>query len=137
LTVPILVVYLLIVVIGIGMYVLRDLLVIKYLRDCRERARELLQDGLSSPDLLPELAAVFGKLKSQTWAQRTLLDQVILQISADPDLDETARLEFLLKLGELFRPSRFRDIIYQRCDELEANLRRGLGRPVDADFPTE
>ena len=116
---------------------LRDLLIIRSLKERRREARALIRAGLSSPDLPAALTAIFDRLRVHMWAQRMLLDDIIIQISNDRDLSEVARLEFMLKLGELLPSSRFKDLLYRRCDELESNLRRSMARPTAPDPASE
>ncbi|SEF20857.1 NACHT domain-containing protein [Amycolatopsis pretoriensis] len=105
----------------------RDLLVIRSLRECRQRVNSLISEKKVSPDLVAALAAVFSTLKAHSWAQRVLLDHLLVKLAEQAELSPAARLEFLFQLGDLLPSSRFRDILYQRCDELEANMRRAMG----------
>jgi hypothetical protein len=137
LTVPILLALLILLLAIIATITVLDLLVIRSVRVYRRQARDLLQQGLDSPDLIPRLVTMFDGLGSHTWAQRILLDDVIATISAEPHVNEDSRLEFLLTLGRSIPPSRFHDFLYQRCEEIEGNLRRSMARPASHGDKTE
>jgi hypothetical protein len=127
--------WILLVVLAAGAWLLRDLLIIRTLRRTRQQAGEILEDNGPSSEAIDRLMPLFTELGSASWAQRALLDQLIAYLSNDGQLAEADRLDFLLRLASNFPPSRFRDVLYQRCEEVSDNFRRSLGRPTRSLLP--
>ena len=121
---------LIIITIGIAAVLVgRDLLALHYLRESRRLMPKILTKGLSGSSVIRDLLTLFSRVESYVWAQGLLLDELINQLSKTPGLSDSARLEFLLLFGQRVPPSPLQDIVFQRCEEVEGNLRRRMGRP--------